>query len=200
MSPTNGGRAETHKPALRVQVNLHSEMDHVLMEWASEIGRMMGERHPCGRCGDCCRQNNIVILEEDRQEITEFLGLRPIEFRTKYLRRMKGEWFLKHGNPCSFLGEDQRTCTIYPVRPKICRAFPYQTPWFVKGIFDVIRYEPGHAPPFILYMGEGCPCRQSIRERAWAVTMDFLSDEDRMRRASARGAANYRRKSDARGI
>jgi Fe-S-cluster containining protein len=186
--------ALTHKPARRVFVDMRTEEDHVFMEWAHEIGSMMEERYRCGRCGDCCHQDSILILDEDREEMARFLRLRPIDFRTRYLRRMKGEWFLKQGNPCSFLSEDQKSCTIYPVRPKICRAFPYQTPWFIKGIFDFVKFEPRDNPPFILYMGEECPCRENIRERTRKTALDFLSDEKRMESAAARGVANFRQK------
>jgi hypothetical protein len=188
------GRFPANKPALQVFVDLRTEEDYIKMEFAREIGRMMEEHYPCGRCGGCCHQDNILILEEDAKEIAKLLGLPPDEFKTKYMRRMEDEWFLKQGRPCPFLDEEHERCNIYQVRPKICRMFPYETPWFIKGVFNILKFGPKRSPPFILYVAEGRPCRQNLMKRVREVTLDFLSDTERMKSAGARGLANFQQR------
>jgi hypothetical protein len=163
---------------------------------------MMTALYPCGRCGDCCRQENILILDADLDRIAAHLGLKRRDFRTKFLKRIKGSWYLRDDNPCVFLGEDKRTCTIYSVRPTICVKFPYQTPWFTIAVLDTLKFQFGNGEPprLTLYMPEGCPCRENLIERLKKATSDFFSDSNRVQSTIARGISDLHQDGKTKGV
>lgn len=103
----------------------------------------------CEKCGHCCNDPSIIVTvtHHDIQRITRFLSFTPqeaIKFLAFYyledsaaagkfiasppIRTIKGDTFLgllkdKEGK-CVFLDNGNR-CSIYPVRPMECRAFPF---------------------------------------------------------------------------
>jgi Fe-S-cluster containining protein len=85
----------------------------------------------CSKCGLCCgdtteKTRHILLLESEATTIStetclskqEFTG--PITGKTPYLYEMK-----KSGEgKCFFLKDNQ--CTIYTLRPLICRFYPFE--------------------------------------------------------------------------
>lgn len=91
----------------------------------------------CTRCGDCCRagegDGNLVIVSRDEiSAIAAYTGMVPEDLSEPYpesiaipggrtvtfgrvLRRPRGD--------CLFFSG--RGCTVYPVRPAICRTYPF---------------------------------------------------------------------------
>jgi len=90
------------------------------------------EMHECDRCGECCiRSNPIMMLGKDAAAIAKYLGIPGSRFQELYTKgRYKQFIVLKSEGPCPFLGGkgpgDYR-CTIYEVRPEVCRRFPWLT-------------------------------------------------------------------------
>jgi Fe-S-cluster containining protein len=75
----------------------------------------------CRNCGACCRVQPPDVDKNEREQIEakgfrDFLD-RPDETGTRWIRR-------KNDGSCFFLGKDNR-CTIYSVRPAICRLEPF---------------------------------------------------------------------------
>lgn len=75
----------------------------------------------CGQTGDCCRITPAVRLHKD--ELTAILDYRP-DLKTQALPwRDMGDGFLElKAAPCPLLTADNR-CSVYPVRPYVCRRF-----------------------------------------------------------------------------
>jgi len=86
----------------------------------------------CVRCGLCCgdtrsRTRRILLLREDVQRISEVV-LKPAEafatenrghgFYVYEMRKMRG------ANKCVFL--EGTACSIYSVRPLVCRFYPFE--------------------------------------------------------------------------
>lgn len=83
----------------------------------------------CQDCGGkCCKGEGYVFLEvSECEKIAAFLQLSLDEFGMRYLRKVGNRYALiepKDREECIFL-DDNNKCTIYPVRPKNCRTFPF---------------------------------------------------------------------------
>lgn len=88
-----------------------------------------GLRFHCTECGQCCtgEPGVVWISDEEIEAIALHLELSAAEFIAKYLRRVEGRWALKERPErdwdCIFL--KGKRCSIYPVRPKQCKTFPW---------------------------------------------------------------------------
>ncbi|MEZ0393781.1 MAG: YkgJ family cysteine cluster protein [Desulfurococcaceae archaeon] len=75
----------------------------------------------CLRCARCCFNTEMPLSRSDIERISGALGLSPEQFaerrgRIYVLRNVEGH--------CVFLNPSTRECSIYPIRPKGCRAYP----------------------------------------------------------------------------
>jgi len=86
----------------------------------------------CAKCpGYCCSYPLIALTKKDVQRLAEHFGLgfraakakfTKAQYGEKYaMRRKKDEHF---GRICQFFDTENRRCSIYKVRPSICRSFP----------------------------------------------------------------------------
>jgi Fe-S-cluster containining protein len=79
----------------------------------------------CTHCANCCRTMDIVFTVEDIGRIADHLNMTVEEFVAVYLERDPDDGRYKaRCKPCPFLGDDNR-CTIYDVRPTVCREYPH---------------------------------------------------------------------------
>ena len=128
------------------------------------------EQFRCRRCGDCCEDTAIVDLNwYDMERIAVHLNIGMDEMVDRYTvelpaGRMRALPYLfplrgiRETLPCMFFDRATRGCSIYPVRPLVCRAFPYLETitvyshpetfnfggcYAVKEYFDRIRAELG---------------------------------------------------------
>lgn len=79
------------------------------------------EHFSCHRCGLCC-EAPVGVTEKEVKKVAKFTKMRPSEFCKEY----RGVLYFKH--PCPFFGEDEegnKACRIYPVRPEVCRLYPF---------------------------------------------------------------------------
>lgn len=87
-----------------------------------------GLNFKCTGCGNCCTgaPGYVWLTIEEAKAIAGHLNMAWDEFAKKYLRTVKGRLSLKELLPnydCVFLKD--KKCTVYEVRPKQCRTFPY---------------------------------------------------------------------------
>lgn len=85
----------------------------------------------CQQCGNCCReQKGIGMTGKELKAIAEYLGVSIPKFRKDFIVERKGEWLQMNGKQCPFLhmveGQKAR-CLIWPVRPVVCKNFPFFT-------------------------------------------------------------------------
>lgn len=92
------------------------------MDWIGE-----GVRFECQACADCCIGPGYVwVTLEEIERIAEALGLDLDTFGARFLVRVGHRLSLREArhHRCILLGEDGR-CTVYEVRPRQCRTFPF---------------------------------------------------------------------------
>ncbi|MEM2134233.1 MAG: YkgJ family cysteine cluster protein [Candidatus Jordarchaeaceae archaeon] len=98
----------------------------------------------CTQCGECCSRYMICVTHKDAYRVAKEYGLDPHDFLDCIIPEKSVEETYK-GVP-RFLGEDGKRwvlcfktnnensgccfnnggpCSIYPVRPLVCRAFPF---------------------------------------------------------------------------
>ena len=93
-----------------------------------------GLKFTCTQCGNCCTGSTgyVWTTADERQAMATFLDLELEEFTQRYTRRVGLKYSLKEKGKqdnwdCVFLVSDgaKRTCSIYPVRPRQCRTWPF---------------------------------------------------------------------------
>jgi len=79
----------------------------------------------CLRCGDCCRgYGGTFVSRADMEAIAAFIHADPRTFAAHYCRRSGGKSVLaqRADGYCIFW---DRVCTIHPVKPRMCRRWPF---------------------------------------------------------------------------
>ena len=104
----------------------------------------------CEQCeGKCCigESGYIWCSIKEMEGIAKFLGLEFSEFTSKYVRKVGYNYSLverQNGDSfeCIFFDANLKRCSIYEVRPKQCRTFPF---WkcFKDDISEVKKECPG---------------------------------------------------------
>jgi len=105
----------------------------------------------CESCGGaCCTGESGYIWAKytEIEEMAKFLELTIEEFATMYLKKVKHRYSLiekklsDENYACIFFNEKLKQCSIYSVRPRQCRTFPF---WetFKNNKEEVIKECPG---------------------------------------------------------
>jgi len=88
----------------------------------------------CAACGGACctgESGYIWAKYEEIEKMADFLELSIEDFGKMYLRKVKHRYSLtekqigEEDYACVFFDPVQKGCTIYPVRPRQCRTFPF---------------------------------------------------------------------------
>ena len=75
----------------------------------------------CTGCGWCCsKTSKIVVIKEDAERISRVLK-QKIEDVFKFDGK---EWSIKNAHPCQWWNQKNGRCTIYNIRPQVCRVWP----------------------------------------------------------------------------
>lgn len=80
----------------------------------------------CLSCANCCKVMSPTYTFQDIKRIASHLGMRPKDFKEKWLYRDKksNDW-MNRSLPCQFLDLATNLCSIYEVRPADCAGFPH---------------------------------------------------------------------------
>lgn len=79
----------------------------------------------CRNCGECCKgYGGTFVTEHDIRIISEYVQEDPTGFVGRYCSRSGGRFILtqKPGGYCIFWNGG---CAIHPVKPEMCRAWPF---------------------------------------------------------------------------
>ncbi len=83
-------------------------------------------RFECQKCGNCCRgePGYVWVNTKEIQAISGFMNLSAGKFGKKYLRKIGRRTSLieRPNGDCIMYANG---CSIYAVRPKQCRTFPF---------------------------------------------------------------------------
>lgn len=92
-----------------------------------------GLRFECTGCGKCCTgaPGYTWVDEQEIQAIADYLNMPIDKFSRVYLRKVMNRYSLIEFSKtydCVFLKD--KKCSIYPVRPKQCKTFP----WWLQNL------------------------------------------------------------------
>jgi hypothetical protein len=80
----------------------------------------------CAQCGACCtgEPGAVHVTTDEVAAIAAALGMSPEEFGRAHLAALRGRFTIREhaDGRCHFYDGG---CTIYPVRPRQCRTFPF---------------------------------------------------------------------------
>jgi len=83
----------------------------------------------CRLCGQCCKGfGGTYVTQEDIQNICRYIHADPATFIDRYCDMSGSRPVLTTGESgtCIFF-EPEKQCTIHPVKPYMCRAWPFIT-------------------------------------------------------------------------
>ena len=87
-----------------------------------------GLQFTCTQCGKCCTGDPgfVWVNDEEIAAIAAFLGENRREFEAVYTRTVRGQVTLREkANGDCILYDKDRGCTVYSVRPRQCRTWPF---------------------------------------------------------------------------
>ena len=79
----------------------------------------------CRMCGDCCRgYGGTYVTDREIGAISRYVGCAPERFAERYCR-WSGKRLLLAQNRDGYCIFYDRRCTIHPVKPRMCRSWPF---------------------------------------------------------------------------
>jgi len=80
----------------------------------------------CTQCGDCCKgYGGTYISRADVNSIATYIGMGPEQFEHTYCAASGGRWVLAQQENGFCVFWQDRMCGIHPVKPKMCKAWPF---------------------------------------------------------------------------
>jgi hypothetical protein len=79
----------------------------------------------CLACANCCKTSSPIFTDKDVSRIAKHFRMKEVHFISQYLQRDEDDFMVLQQAPCTFLDENDNTCTIYDVRPKACAEYPH---------------------------------------------------------------------------
>jgi Fe-S-cluster containining protein len=88
-----------------------------------------GLRFKCTQCGNCCTgpEGYVWVNDEEIAQIAAFINAPVGVMKLEHTRPVGSRVSLKEfsNGDCTFFDPQGRGCTIYPVRPRQCRTWPF---------------------------------------------------------------------------
>ena len=102
-----------------------------------EVARKVEGAIDCKACGECCRGLDISVTEADITRLSSCLGMKPVEFTTRFtILDQDGDPEIP-STPCPFLSGS--LCSVYAHRPDTCRSYPHLDQDFRSRSHQVLR-------------------------------------------------------------
>lgn len=80
----------------------------------------------CQQCGDCCKGfGGTYVSPEDVRAIAAFIHFDPQLFLEKYCQLSGGKPVLAQAENGYCVFWKDKICTIHPVKPRMCKAWPF---------------------------------------------------------------------------
>ncbi len=104
-------------------------------------------KYNCNKCpAYCCTYPDIVVSDSDLKRLAKYFETSVTKAEKKFTKKSSndGSRILRHkqdeifGTSCQFLDDEDRQCTIYEGRPKICREYPGDGRC---GYYDFLTFE-----------------------------------------------------------
>jgi Fe-S-cluster containining protein len=88
-----------------------------------------GLRFECTGCGGCCtgEPGYVWVNKAEIEALARMVEMAVSEFQDTFLRRVGRRWSLKElpNGDCIFFETIHRRCTVYELRPRQCRTWPF---------------------------------------------------------------------------
>ena len=93
---------------------------------SAKLEKEVWKQVDCMSCANCCKVMSPTYTFKDIKRIAAHQGIRPKDFKEKwlYFDKKEKDWMNK-STPCQFLELKTNRCTIYEVRPADCASFPH---------------------------------------------------------------------------
>jgi len=115
------------KEAENVHFRRYLADHHISDELFHQIAKDVEAQIDCRDCGNCCRETQVSVSQQDITHIATYLGIdrkEVIRLHTSPDPAGGGGLILKNlPDGCTFL--DGNLCRIYDARPQVCHAFPH---------------------------------------------------------------------------
>ena len=80
----------------------------------------------CQQCGDCCNgYGGTYVSRADIEAIAAYIGKDPGQFVKKYCSKSGDRLVLAQQESGFCIFWKERICSIHPVKPRMCRAWPF---------------------------------------------------------------------------
>ena len=81
----------------------------------------------CQQCGDCCKGfGGTYVTQQDIINIASYIDFDPGKFIARYCDASGSRYVLTRGEDgCCIFFDKTKQCTIHPVKPYMCRAWPF---------------------------------------------------------------------------
>jgi len=115
-------------------------VNNKLIDMCSEIFDHYGSCEDCDH-KVCCTACASAIMDHEVDAIARYLNISSKKFKKRYVVKVRNELgnisivSRKLKEPCSFLKNG--LCSVYPVRPRICRMYPFE----VAANLGIVRIE-----------------------------------------------------------
>ena len=105
--------------------------------------------YDCSKCpGYCCSYDHIEVSDNDVRRLALHLDLPEDTVRQRYLKATGDDTtVLRHrkdhvyNSMCVFFDQEERRCTVYEGRPRVCRSYPNGNRC---GYYSFIKFERDH--------------------------------------------------------
>ncbi len=107
-------------------------------------------RFDCRKCtAYCCSYDHIEVNAKDVSRLAKHFGLSDAAARDRFTKVVEdGDRVLRHRKDhifksvCMFLDQEKRCCSLYAVRPGLCRVYPYGARC---GYYQFLSFERQHS-------------------------------------------------------
>ena len=130
---------ESFRPAIphfRLPFISHASIDSIHDEtlgkswWNQDTASLLFKCTGCGRC--CLNEGEVWMDGGEFTDVADFMNISLLDLMNGYTE-ISGGWAKAKNyispntneEKCIFLAEDNKQCTIYPVRPNQCRTYPW---------------------------------------------------------------------------
>ncbi len=94
----------------------------LLKKFQNEVNNTIYDFSDCSICGICCKDETLTMKEPDINRISRKLAIDKKSFLNQYTHYNIETEETVMNMPCPLLKDNR--CTIYDIRPEICRNFP----------------------------------------------------------------------------
>lgn len=145
---------EENKKSLRNFITRTENRPGENLEMLSDnIDKEVWKQTNCLGCANCCKVMSPTYTFQDIRRIASHLGMRPKDFKEKwlYLDKKENDWMNK-SKPCQFLDLKTNMCSIYDVRPADCAGFPHLTKKPITDYMHVHKQNIEYCPATMLFV------------------------------------------------